>query len=254
MFKSDEMFRLKNMKKVMLVFCKGNILTCCKQCSLFLNYFDSFCQVVTNGMNFVAICRWGITENTSALRIPFIPLGKAGMLGNWTWLKQERTCLKSLTSLKILPLLLPSVPPLLSALWTETPLCACIKNRAILPPLCKPPPPTIKILSEQDPLSPLKRDSLSNAKWLSWRVLMVRHLLKQKELKCQINLVKAPLTLEFLYQLPSGWDKDRFCVHKQALIKHQALFVTPLPILDSIGSHLPHSLVTLSTGKWEVSV
>lgn len=157
MFKSDEMFRLKNMKKVMLVFCKGNILTCCKQCSLFLNYFDSFCQVVTNGMNFVAICRWGITENTSALRIPFIPLGKAGMLGNWTWLKQERTCLKSLTSLKILPLLLPSVPPLLSALWTETPLCACIKNRAILPPLCKPPPPP-----------PLK-SFLNKTPFLHWR-------------------------------------------------------------------------------------
>lgn len=135
-----------------------------------------------------------------------MPLGKSGMLGNWTWLKQERTCLKTLTSPKIPPLLLPSVPPSIVNTVDRDPTMCLYKEQGNLASfMC---PPSLKSFFEQDPLSPLKRDSLSNAKWLSWRVLMVGHLLEQKELKCQINLVL--LTLEFLYQLPQGRTKTDF--------------------------------------------
>lgn len=43
-----------------------------------------------------------------------------------------------------------------------------------------PTPPPLKIFSKQDPLSPLKRDPLSNAKWLSWPALTVGHLLDKR--------------------------------------------------------------------------
>lgn len=43
-----------------------------------------------------------------------------------------------------------------------------------------PTPLLLKIFSKQDPLSPLKRDPLSNAKWLSWPALTVGHLLHKR--------------------------------------------------------------------------
>lgn len=49
-------------------------------------------------------------------------------------------------------------------------------------------------------------------------------LASQKELKCQINSVRAPDTQEFLYLAPWEADKDRLCVSEQALTKHQAFF------------------------------
>ena len=49
------------------------------------------------------------------------------------------------------------------------------------PPTQHPPhPPPLKIFSKQAPLSPLKRDPLSNAKWLSWPALTVGHLLHKR--------------------------------------------------------------------------
>ena len=49
-------------------------------------------------------------------------------------------------------------------------------------------------------------------------------LASQKELKCQINSVRAPDTQEFLYLAPWEADKDRLCVSEQALTKHWAFF------------------------------
>lgn len=46
----------------------------------------------------------------------------------------------------------------------------------------------------------------------------------QKELKCQINSVRAPDTQEFLYLAPWEADKDRLCVSEQALTKHWGFF------------------------------
>lgn len=67
-------------------------------------------------------------------------------------------------------------------------------------------------------------------------------LASQKELKCQINSVRAPDTQEFLYLAPWEADKDGLCVSEQALTKHRA----PFFFLNS-SSHLP--LVA-----WEISV
>lgn len=64
------------------------------------------------------------------------------MLENWAWLKQAVTCLK------ILPLF-PSVPPLLSMLWTETPLYGCIKNSPPILFWTRPPFSTEEGLSVQ---------------------------------------------------------------------------------------------------------
>lgn len=49
-------------------------------------------------------------------------------------------------------------------------------------------------------------------------------LASQKELKCQINSVRAPDTQEFLYLAPWEADKDRLCVSEQALTKHWGFF------------------------------
>lgn len=49
-------------------------------------------------------------------------------------------------------------------------------------------------------------------------------LASQKELKCQINSVRAPDTQEFLYLAPCEADKDRLCVSEQALTKHRGFF------------------------------
>lgn len=49
-------------------------------------------------------------------------------------------------------------------------------------------------------------------------------LAAQKELKCQINSVRAPDTQEFLYVAPWEADKDGLCVSERALTKHQAYF------------------------------
>lgn len=46
----------------------------------------------------------------------------------------------------------------------------------------------------------------------------------QKELKCQINSVRAPDTQEFLYLAPWEGDKDRLCVSEQALTKQWGFF------------------------------
>lgn len=50
-------------------------------------------------------------------------------------------------------------------------------------------------------------------------------LASQKELKCQINSVRAPDTQEFLYLAPWEADKDRLCVSEQALTKQWGFFL-----------------------------
>lgn len=65
-------------------------------------------------------------------------------------------------------------------------------------------------------------------------------LASQKELKCQINSVRAPNAQEFLYVAPWEADKDRLCVSEQALTKHQAFFTrtTSASSFSSFCCHL----------------
>lgn len=48
-------------------------------------------------------------------------------------------------------------------------------------------------------------------------------LASQKELKCQINSVRAPNAQEFLYLASWEADKGRLCVSEQALTKHSSV-------------------------------
>lgn len=63
-------------------------------------------------------------------------------------------------------------------------------------------------------------------------------LASQKELKCQINSVRAPDTQEFLYLAPWEADKDRLCVSEQALTKHWGFF-PPLLLFSQLLPLLP---------------
>lgn len=72
-------------------------------------------------------------------------------------------------------------------------------------------------------------------------------LASQKELKCQINSVRAPDTQEFLYLAPWEADKDRLCVSEQALTKHWGFFFFT-PLLPASASSSSSSFCRLNGG------
>lgn len=84
-------------------------------------------------------------------------------------------------------------------------------------------------------------------------------LASQKELKCQINSVRAPDTQEFLYLAPWEADKDRLCVSEQALTKHWGCFLfffffTPLLTTSTSSSSSSFSPLPFERQRGSVSV